>query len=67
MLLVRPEPGAVVPMSVLIFLIGLLLGMVVGAALCVHYVRQELTARIGPTMDLVLLKLDNVQGAVNLA
>lgn len=54
-------------MSVLIFLIGVLSGLVVGAALCMRYVRQEVTARIGPTMDLVLLKLDNLQSAVNLA
>jgi hypothetical protein len=54
-------------MSVLIFLIGILLGLVMGAALCVRYFRQELTARIGPTMDLMLLKLDNVHSAVNIA
>ena len=54
-------------MSVLIFLIGALLGLVLGSALCVRYLRQELTARIGPTMDLVLLKLDNVHSAVNVA
>lgn len=54
-------------MSVLIFLIGALSGLVLGAALCVRYLRQELTARIGPTMDLLLLKLDNVDSAVNVA
>lgn len=54
-------------MSVLIFLIGALLGLVLGAALCVRYLRQELTARIAPTMDLVLLKLDNMHSAVNVA
>lgn len=59
--------GKVIVMSVLIFLIGALLGLVLGAALCVRYLRQELTARIGPTMDLVLLKLDNVHSAVNVA
>jgi len=54
-------------MSILLFLIGALSGLVLGAALCVRYIRQELTARIGPTMDLLLLKLDNVDSAVNLA
>ncbi|MGH3795538.1 MAG: hypothetical protein ACRDSP_11675 [Pseudonocardiaceae bacterium] len=54
-------------MLVLIFLIGALLGLVLGAALCVRYLRQELTARIGPSMDLLLLKLDNVHSAVNIA
>ena len=59
--------GKVIVMSVLIFLIGALLGLVLGVALCVRYLRQELTARIGPAMDLVALKLDNVHSAVNVA
>ncbi|MBA3574787.1 MAG: hypothetical protein H0W37_07435, partial [Pseudonocardiales bacterium] len=46
-------------MSVLVFLIGALLGLVLGAAVCVRYLRQELTARIGPTMDLLQLQLHN--------
>lgn len=54
-------------MQVLIFLIGALLGMLLGTALCVRYLRQELTARIGPTLDLLVLKLDNVNSAVNIA
>ena len=49
-------------MSVLIFLIGALLGLVLDAAVCVRYLRQELTARIGPTMDLLQLQLHNLQG-----
>jgi hypothetical protein len=57
----------VIVMTVLIFLIGALLGMLLGTALCVRYLRQELTARIGPTMDLLELKLDNVHSAVNIA
>ncbi len=54
-------------MSVLIFLIGALLGLVLGAAVCVRYLRQELTARIGPTMDLLQLQLHNLQGSVDIA
>ncbi|MGH3938482.1 MAG: hypothetical protein ACRDTG_07560 [Pseudonocardiaceae bacterium] len=54
-------------MSILIFLIGALSGLVLGAALCVRYLRQELAARIGPTLDLLLLKLDNVHSSVNIA
>lgn len=54
-------------MSILLFLIGALSGLVLGAALCVRYLRQELTARIGPTLDLLLLKLDNVHSSVNIA
>ena len=52
---------------VLIFLSSALLGLVLGTTLCVRYLRQEMTARIGPRMDLVLLKLDNMQCAFNLA
>lgn len=54
-------------MTVLIFFIGALLGMILGVAGCIRYVRQELTARIGPTMHLIQLQLDNVQSAVHLA
>jgi hypothetical protein len=54
-------------MIVLIFTLGTLLGIVVGVLGCVRYVRQELTARIAPTMQLMQLQLDNVQSAVNLA
>lgn len=49
---------------VLIFLSSTLLGLVLGTALCVRYLRQEMTARIGPQLDLVLLKLDNIQYTV---
>ena len=54
-------------MSALIFLTGALLGLVVGAAACVRYVRQELTDRLGPGIELIHLQLSNVQAAVNLA
>jgi len=54
-------------MNVLIFLIGVLLGLVVGAAVCVRYIRQELTARIAPTMDILQLQLGNLQTTVNVA
>jgi hypothetical protein len=57
----------VVAVVVLVFFLGALLGLVVGVLGCVRYVRQELTARIGPTMNLMQLQLDNVQSALNLA
>ena len=50
----------------LIIFSSVLLGVTLGGAVCIRYLRQEMTARIGPTMDLVLLKLDNTQSAVNL-
>jgi uncharacterized membrane-anchored protein YhcB (DUF1043 family) len=54
-------------MSVLIFLIGTLIGVVLGGAICVRYLRQEVAARIGPKMDLLQMQLETVQSAVNLA
>jgi hypothetical protein len=57
----------VVAMFVLIFLVGALLGMLIGVAACVQYVRQEMTARIAPTMTLMQMQLENVQSSVNLA
>ncbi len=53
-------------MTILIFALGALLGLVVGAAACVRYVRQELTARIGPSLDLLQLRVANLQSAVDL-
>ncbi|TDQ04590.1 hypothetical protein [Labedaea rhizosphaerae] len=54
-------------MVVLIFLLGALLGVVVGVIVCIRYVRQEMTARIEPTMQLVQSRLANVQSSVDMA
>ncbi|MEU0878141.1 hypothetical protein ABZ345_06050 [Lentzea sp. NPDC005914] len=61
------EVGTVVAMFVLIFFVGALLGLLIGVVACVRYVRQEMTARIAPTMTLMQLQLENVQSSVNLA
>jgi len=58
---------AVVAMTVLIFFIGALLGLLIGAVACVRYVRQEMTARIEPSIDLMQMRLTNVQSSVDLA
>jgi uncharacterized protein YneF (UPF0154 family) len=57
----------VIAMDVMLVLIGILLGAVVGTAICVRYVKQEMTARVGFTMDLLRMQIDNLQGAVNAA
>jgi hypothetical protein len=54
-------------MLILVFLIGALLGMLVGGGLCVRYVRQEMTGDIGPKLGHVQLQLDNLESAVGLA
>jgi hypothetical protein len=45
-------------MIVLIFLFGSLFGVLLGALLCIRFVRQELTGALGP-------KLRQIQGQLN--
>ena len=52
---------------VLIFLVGALLGVLVGGRLCVRYLRHEVAADIGPSMRRMRSQLDNLETAVNLA
>lgn len=54
-------------MVVMIFLIGLLLGVLGGGALCVRYLRQEIAADIGPRIRRVQMQLDNLDTEINLA
>ena len=51
----------------LIFLVGALLGALLGGALCVRYLRQEVAANIGPKIQHIQLQLDNIQAELNLA
>lgn len=51
----------------LIFLVGALLGVILGGTLCVGYLRQEITANIGPRLKRVQFQLDNLEAALNLA
>jgi hypothetical protein len=37
-------------MTAMIFLVGVLLGVLAGAMLCVRYLRQEIAADIGPRL-----------------
>jgi len=52
---------------VLIFLVGALLGVLVGGIFCVRYLRQEIAANVGPRLRRMQAQLDNVETAVNLA
>ncbi len=65
-------------MVLLIFILGMLLGVLAGGTLCVQYLRAEIAANIGPELrrmhdDLdqharrLQNQLDNVESAVNLA
>jgi hypothetical protein len=53
----------------LIFLVGLiflLLGVLVGGALCVSYLRREIADDIGPKLKRMQLQLDNIETELNL-
>jgi hypothetical protein len=52
---------------ILIFLIGLQLGALVGAAFCIRYLRRELAADIGPKLKRMQAQLDSLEAALNLA
>lgn len=51
----------------LIFLVGALLGLIMGGTLCVHYLRREIAADIGPSLKRVGLQLDSIEAQLNLA
>jgi hypothetical protein len=51
----------------LIFLVGALLGVIMGGTLCVRYLRREIAADIGPRLKRVQLQLDNIESQLNLA
>jgi hypothetical protein len=51
----------------LIFFLGMLLGVLLGGTLCVAYVRQEITAGISPKLKRVELQLDTIEAQLNLA
>lgn len=50
----------------LVFLLGALIGVLAGGALCVRYLRQEIAADIGPRLRRVQLQLDSLESALNL-
>ena len=53
--------------TLLIFLLGTLIGVLMGGALCVRYLRHEIAADICPRLRRLQLQLDNLESAVNLA
>ena len=50
----------------LIFLVGALLGVLVGGMFCVRYLRHEIAADIGPALRRMRSQLDNLETAMNL-
>ena len=51
----------------LIFLVGLLLGVLIGGALCVHHLRHEMAANVGPQLRQLSLKIETLESVLNLA
>jgi hypothetical protein len=51
----------------LIFLVGALLGILIGGALCVRYLRREIAADIGPCLRRMQAQLDILEATLNLA
>jgi hypothetical protein len=51
----------------MIFLVGALVGILIGAITCMRYFRQEMTANVSPKLKLIQLHLDNLESELNLA
>jgi hypothetical protein len=51
----------------LVFFLGILLGVLFGGTLCVAYLRQEIAAGIGPKLKRVELQLETIESQLNLA
>jgi hypothetical protein len=51
----------------LIFLVGALLGVLIGGLCCVRFIRHEVAADIGPSLRRMRAQLDNLETAMNLA
>jgi hypothetical protein len=54
-------------MIILIFLVGSLLGLLLGALLCIRFVRQEVAGDIGPRLRRIQGQLDMLEAEVTLA
>jgi ABC-type lipoprotein release transport system permease subunit len=51
----------------LIFLLGLLLGVLIGGALCVGFLRREIAANVGPQIRQLNLKVETLESVLSLA
>ena len=49
------------------FLLGLLLGVLIGGAICVRYLRHEIAANVGPQLRQLNLKIELLESVLNLA
>jgi uncharacterized membrane protein YciS (DUF1049 family) len=56
-----------VEVVMLMFVIGLLLGTLIGGAFCVRYLRREITANVGPQLRQLNYKIEALESVLNLA
>lgn len=52
---------------ILMFFLGVQLGVILGAMLCIRYLRREIAADIGPRLRQMQAQLDALESALNLA
>jgi hypothetical protein len=50
-----------------VILLGVLMGLLVGVAVCARYLRQEMAASIAPRLRHIELQLDTLRAELNLA
>jgi uncharacterized membrane-anchored protein YhcB (DUF1043 family) len=60
----KTNDGVVVKVLILL---GLLIGLVIGAGACARYLRQEMAANIGPRLRHIEMQLDIMRAEMNLA
>ncbi len=51
----------------MVILLGVLIGLLIGAAVCARYLRQEMAANVGPRLRRIEQQLDILRAEVNLA
>jgi uncharacterized membrane-anchored protein YhcB (DUF1043 family) len=51
----------------LVFLVGILRGALIGAMLCVRFLRQEIAGNLDPQLRRIQAQLDALEAEVNLA
>jgi len=54
-------------MLILIFALGVLLGVLAGCGLCVRYLRREIAADIGPQLRQINLRIETIESVLNFA
>ena len=51
----------------MVIVLGVLIGLLIGAAVCARFLRQEVAANIGPRLRRIEMQLDTVRAELDLA